>query len=114
MKHIDPNWEVTVHDVRQSIERGEPVLLLDVREADEQALCRIDGAQLVPLGELNRRVEEVRRLAEGKFVVTQCHHGGRSLSAAVALRQAGIDGVKSMAGGIDAWSMHIDPNVPRY
>lgn len=114
MKQINPNWEVSVHDVKQSFDRGEPLLLLDVREADEFALCRIPGAELVPLSELQNRIEDVRRMSVGRIVVTQCHHGGRSLNAAVALRQAGIPEVKSMAGGIDAWSTMIDPEVPRY
>lgn len=114
MQKIDPEWEVSIHDVKSMLDRGEPFVLLDVREKDEYALCRIDGAHLVPMSELGMRMDEVRRMAAGRLVVTQCHHGGRSLSAAAALRNAGIAGVKSMAGGIHAWSLHIDPTVPRY
>jgi len=111
---INPDWEISVQDVHHLRSRRQEFLLLDVRQPDEFARCRIDGAHLVPLGELPARLEEVRDLAAGRPVVTQCHHGGRSLSAAAILREAGISTAKSMAGGIDAWSIQIDPTVPRY
>ncbi|MFO0973214.1 MAG: rhodanese-like domain-containing protein [Phycisphaerae bacterium] len=107
-------WEVSVAEVKRALESGAPLLLIDVREPDEHRTCRIDGALLVPLGELANRMAELKRLAAGKTVVAHCHHGGRSLSAAATLREAGLAGVKSMAGGIDEWSMLIDASVPRY
>lgn len=114
VQNINQEWEVTIHDVKAMLDKGEPFVLLDVREKDEYAHCRIEGAHLVPMSELGGRIDEVRRMADGKTVITQCHHGGRSFNAAVALRKAGIEGVKSMAGGIDAWSLQIDTKVPRY
>lgn len=112
--NIDPNWEVSVSDVDAMRKRGEAFLLLDVRQPEEFAICKIEGAQLIPLHDLESRVDDVKRLAAGKAVVTQCHHGGRSLSAAAILRKAGLADVKSMAGGIDQWSLQIDAKVPRY
>lgn len=112
--NIDPNWEVSVSDVDAMRKRGDAFLLLDVRQPEEFAICKIDGAQLIPLHDLESRVDDVKRLAAGKPVVTQCHHGGRSLSAAAILRKAGLADVKSMAGGIDLWSLQIDAKVPRY
>ena len=112
--NIDPNWEVSVSDVDAMRKRGDAFLLLDVRQPEEFAICKIDGAQLIPLHDLESRVDDVKRLAAGKPVVTQCHHGGRSLSAAAILRKAGLADVKSMAGGIDQWSLQIDAKVPRY
>ena len=112
--NIDPNWEISVADVDAMRKRGDAFLLLDVRQPEEFAICKIDGAQLIPLHDLESRVDDVKRLAAGKPVVTQCHHGGRSLSAAAILRKAGLADVKSMAGGIDQWSLQIDAKVPRY
>lgn len=112
--NIDPNWEVSVADVDAMRKRGDAFLLLDVRQPEEFAICKIDGAHLIPLGELERRVEDVRSLAKGQPIVAQCHHGGRSLSAAAILRKAGLTNTKSMAGGIDLWSLQVDSKVPRY
>lgn len=107
-------WECSVEEVKQALASGKPMLLIDVREPDEHRICRIDGAVLIPLGQLPQKAEEIRELAAGRPVVAHCHHGGRSLSAAAVLRESGIAGVKSMAGGIDEWSLRIDPAVPRY
>ncbi len=111
---IDANWEVSVPDVKTMRDRGEAFLLLDVRNPDEYAICKIEGALLVPLGELGKRLDEVKRMANGKPVVAHCHHGGRSLNAASMLREAGMAGARSMAGGIEAWSLLVDAKVARY
>lgn len=113
MPDINAEWEVSVQDVKRGL-ADRSIVLVDVREADEHRLCRIDGAVLVPLSEIEQRVEEVRAAAGGKPVVCHCHHGGRSLRATAFLRSAGMADVKSMAGGIDEWAEHIDPKVPRY
>ena len=107
-------WEISVGEVKAKLDRREPMLLIDCRQPDEFAICRINGARLIPLGELANRVDEVRELADGRPVVIHCHHGGRSLKAASILRQAGIDGAQSMAGGIEAWAVGVDPTVARY
>lgn len=109
-----PEWEISVQDVKALLDAKQPMLLLDVREPGEHHICKIDGAQLVPLGELQNRAADIRNAAAGRPVIAHCHHGGRSLSAASLLREAGIPGVKSMAGGIDEWSCVIDSTVPRY
>ena len=66
----------------------------------------------MPLPELPARLDEIEAPA-GTLVVAYCHHGMRSLSAAVLLQQAGIPAV-ALRGGIDAWSLEVDPRVPRY
>ena len=114
MSNINGEWEISARDVKDMLDRKEPFLLLDVRGPDEYATCRIDGAKLIPLGELAQRVDEVRALAAGRAIVTQCHHGGRSLNAAILLRKAGMEGVRSLAGGIEYWAVQIDTSVPRY
>lgn len=114
MRGINAEWEVSVQQTRQLLDAGDGFVLLDVRNPDEHATCRIEGAVLVPLPELPARLDEIRDLANGKTIVAHCHHGGRSLKAAAMLREAGLGPVKSMAGGIDAWSLEIDSSVPRY
>jgi rhodanese-related sulfurtransferase len=100
-------------DVKAKLDAGEPIYFLDVRQPEEYAHCRISDSQLIPLGELMRRSEEVEP-PENATVVVYCHHGVRSLSGVAILQQAGFTNVTSMAGGIDAWSQLIDPTVPRY
>ena len=87
------------------------LVVLDVREPHEYAIARIDGARLIPLSELPGRLSEIDGRAE---IVTHCHHGARSLRALELLRGAGFANVRSLQGGIDAWSVDVDPAVPRY
>lgn len=111
-----PDWEITPRDLKRKLDNPaerRTVVVLDVRNPDEWATCRIDGAELIPLGELKARVEELRD-REDLLIVTHCHHGRRSLQAAAILSQHGFPTVLSLAGGIDLWSIDIDPRVPRY
>jgi rhodanese-related sulfurtransferase len=105
--------EISVDDLSGRLERGERPLLVDVRQPWEYGLARLPGSLLLPLGELPSRTAEVRP-APGQLVVCYCHHGVRSLRAAEVLSGAGLAAVVSLAGGIDAWSLQIDPSVPRY
>jgi rhodanese-related sulfurtransferase len=100
-------------ELKRKLDAGESVYLVDVRNPDEHAYCRLPDSLLVPLPELPGRVEEVQPPV-GALVVVYCHHGIRSLSGAAILQQAGHGQVASLAGGIDAWSRSIDPAVPRY
>lgn len=103
--------EIHPREVKQHVDRGEKFLLIDVREPWEHALCRIEGAKLIPLGSLASRLAE---FSDADPVICYCHHGMRSLDAAAWLRGQGIEGAKSLAGGIERWSLEIDPSVPRY
>lgn len=98
-------------EIKKLLDRGEKIVLIDVREPWEHDLCRIEGARLIPLGAL---ASNVRTLTGADSVVCYCHHGMRSLDAALWLRGQGIEGAKSLAGGIDRWSLEVDPSVPRY
>ncbi|HJZ54114.1 MAG TPA: rhodanese-like domain-containing protein [Gemmataceae bacterium] len=100
-------------ELKRKLDAGEPVYLVDVRNPDEHAYCRLPESVLVPLPELAARVAEVQP-PEGALVVVYCHHGVRSLRGAAVLLQAGIENAASLSGGIDAWSLTIDPTVPRY
>jgi rhodanese-related sulfurtransferase len=98
-------------DLHALIATGQPVVLVDVRQPEEHAICALPESVLIPLGELMGRVGEVQ--PAGALVVVYCHHGIRSLSGAAILARAGIEAV-SLAGGIDRWSLTVDPSVPRY
>lgn len=87
------------------------VVLLDVREPDERALCLIDPSIHIPLAELPSRFEELPRDRE---VVVYCHHGSRSTMAAAFLESVGFRSVANLQGGIDAWSAEVDSEVERY
>jgi sulfur-carrier protein adenylyltransferase/sulfurtransferase len=104
---------VSVENVKSMLDAGEEFLLLDVRKPEEYAIAHIPGARLIPLADLPAALEQLRMDADLP-IVTHCHKGVRSLQAAAFLRQQGFDDVRSMAGGIDAWSERIDPTVPRY
>ena len=100
-------------ELKRKLDAGEPVYLVDVRNYDEHAYCRLPDSLLVPLPELVGRVDEVQPPADA-LVVVYCHHGIRSLSGAAILEANGFQEAYSLAGGIDAWSAQIDPGVPRY
>lgn len=110
---LQPDWELTPREVRDLRAGPERLVLVDVRTAQERAIACIEGSVHIPLSEIESRADELRA-HEDHMVVTVCHHGVRSLRAAAALRRAGFDRVRSLAGGIHLWSMDIDPAVPIY
>ena len=90
--------------------RAKP-LLLDVREPWEHEKARIEGSQLVPMGEIPVRYGELDSKRE---IVAICHHGGRSMQVAMFLEKNGFANVHNLSGGMEAWSTTVDPSVPRY
>jgi rhodanese-related sulfurtransferase len=105
--------EIDVLSVKQLLDSGEPLLLLDVREPHEYATAKIEGATLIPMREIPARVAELEPYKTGRVIV-HCHHGGRSQRVMNYLRQQGFTSVQNMTGGIDDWSLQVDPGVPRY
>jgi len=105
--------EVDVRTVAAWLESGHDFLLLDVREDDEHAIARIDAAVLVPMSQLRERFSEIAEHRD-RHVVVHCHHGGRSMQVTEVLRAQGFERAQNMAGGIDRWSVDVDPSVPRY
>ncbi len=103
--------QIGPREVKAKLDRGEPLLLVDCREPHEYALCHLPGARRVPRGELARHRE---LFAATNQVIVYCHHGIRSLNVVAWLRAQGIEGVRSLAGGIERWATEIDPAVPRY
>ncbi len=110
---IDPlaNIEVSPQEVKLRLDHGEKFLFVDVRESWEYDTTRIAGSKLIPMREIPANLAA---LESADDVVLFCHHGMRSLDAAAWLRSQGVKGARSMAGGIDRWSIEIDPLVPRY
>jgi len=103
--------EIAAAELQREWRANPDLVLLDVREPHEYEIARIDGARLIPLSELPGRLRELDGRAE---IVTHCHHGMRSLQALALLKGAGFANVRSLQGGIDAWSVAVDPEVPRY
>ena len=106
--------EVAPLEVKRRLDKGEKVKLIDVREPFEHQLTRIEGAELIPMNTVPQRVQEIDGQAESATLVIFCHHGMRSLNVAEWLRRQGVENCQSMSGGIDRWSLEIDPKVPRY
>jgi adenylyltransferase/sulfurtransferase len=102
--------ELTVTELKQRLDRGEPVQLIDVREPAEFARARLPGAVLIPLGQV---VARWRELDPGREAVVMCRAGMRSERAIALLRQAGYPGaLANLRGGILAWARDVDPDLP--
>lgn len=105
--------EIAVSVVSERLKRQEELLLLDCREQNEYEQAKIEGSVLIPMNEIPSRISEIESFRE-KPVIVYCHGGVRSLKVTQWLRQQGFANSQSMAGGIDAWSREIDPQVPIY
>jgi molybdopterin/thiamine biosynthesis adenylyltransferase/rhodanese-related sulfurtransferase len=102
---------ISVRELKTKMDMKEALTLIDVREPYEYEIARIDGSRLIPLGELETHVSELPRTGT---LVLQCHSGGRSEHAVRLLQEAGFENALNLVGGIDAWSVEVDPAVPRY
>ena len=102
--------QLTVHELKQRLDAGEDLFLLDVREPFEYQIANL-GGKLIPQNEVPQRLAEIDRDRE---VIVHCKMGGRSQRIAEFLAQSGYSNVKNLAGGITAWADQIDPKVPKY
>jgi len=109
-----PPLEVDPQDVKRRLASGEKLHLIDVREPHEFALAEIEGATLIPMRSVPGELQDLEARSDEGTLIVYCHHGVRSLNVVHWLREQGIEACQSMAGGIDAWSLSIDPSVPRY
>lgn len=103
--------EINPVALAEKLAGSSPPLLIDVREPNEYRFCHIEGAQLKPLGDIEDWARELDKETE---IVLQCHSGMRSGQATAYLRRLGFKHVANLRGGIDAWSVMVDPDVPRY
>ena len=103
--------EISVRDLSGRIAAGDAPVVLDVREAEEIGIAAFPGAKHIPMHDVPQRLGELDPAQE---IVVLCHHGMRSAHVAGFLEQQGFALVRNVAGGIDAWSLFVDPSVPRY
>jgi rhodanese-related sulfurtransferase len=101
----------TPSEIKLRLDRGDDLLLIDVREPHEIAVAAITGAVVCPLSQAANWID---RVPAGRELVLICHHGIRSMHAAMALAERGHTDLINMTGGIDLWSQQVDPSVPRY
>ncbi|HEX8492387.1 MAG TPA: rhodanese-like domain-containing protein [Pyrinomonadaceae bacterium] len=102
---------ITPVELDERLQRGDELLLIDVREVDEHAIARIEGARLLPLSNFH---EWAGTLDPETEIVLMCHHGIRSAQVCAFLAQQGFTKLSNLAGGIDRWSHEVDPTVPHY
>ncbi len=107
----DTMQTVTPSELKQELDRGKEVFILDVREPHEYEICCLEGATLIPLGQVPARLEELNREHD---IVVMCRSGARSGKATQYLAQKGFPKVRNLTGGILAWSDEVDPSVPKY
>lgn len=102
---------ITVEELKEKLDRKEDVFILDVREPDEYAICKLDNSILMPMDELPERFKE---LDSSRHIVVHCKSGGRSTQAVKFLQEQGFKKVVNLTGGIDDWAERIDPSMPTY
>jgi rhodanese-related sulfurtransferase len=106
------DYEITPEEVKSKLDQGEQFILLDVREPWEFETAHMNGALLMPMGDVPVRAHQ--ELDPEDHIVVICHHGVRSMNVTAWLRQQGFEKAQSMRGGIDAWSRRMDETVPVY
>ena len=106
-----PVQQITPSELKRRLDAGEELVLLDVREHEEVALCSIEGSLHIPMGELAVRHVE---LDPERPTVCVCHHGIRSANVAAALERFGFPTLFNLTGGIDRWADEVEPGMRRY
>ena len=110
-RKTDSGIEITTHELKKLIDEKSSFTLIDVREPHEYEICRIEGATLIPLATIANQMTGLDQTGE---MITYCHAGIRSYKAAEFLKSMGFGKVRSLKGGIKAWSKDIDPSIPVY
>jgi adenylyltransferase/sulfurtransferase len=104
--------EITATELKQRLDKGDDIQIVDVREPHEYEIGQIPHSRLIPLGQVLTRMDEIDPNRE---TVVHCKMGGRSAKAIDALQRAGFTGrLVNLKGGITAWSNEVDPSVPKY
>jgi rhodanese-related sulfurtransferase len=104
--------QITPQEVKQRLDSGEKIRFVDVREPFEFRQAHIEGSELIPMRTVAKSLASLEE--ETAPLILFCHHGMRSLQIVSWLREQGVESSRSMDGGIDRWSLEIDPAVPRY
>jgi adenylyltransferase/sulfurtransferase len=108
---LEPTWEISPVELKENLDNGSNVHLVDVREPHEWDIAHLEGAVLIPQNELLARMNELDSANE---IVVYCRSGERSSRAVNVLREAGFRRLKNLRGGINGWSRTVDPNLPEY
>ena len=108
---VGGGWDITARELEEKLESGADVHLVDVREPHELEISRLEGADLIPLGQLAARMHELDSADE---IVLFCKAGTRSARALEVLASAGFRKMKNLKGGINAWAREVDPSLPVY
>ena len=104
--------EMTATELKQRLDKGDDIQIIDVREDNEVAIARIPNSKHIPLAQVLNRVDEIDPNRE---TVVHCKMGGRSARAIEALQRSGFQGkLINLKGGIIGWSNEVDPSVPKY
>jgi len=106
--------ETTPAELKERIDAGKPLFLIDVREPAELQLARITGAEPIPMSSIPAALQHLEAKSDEGTLIIVCHHGVRSLQVANWLREHGVVECQSLKGGIDQWSIAVDPSIPRY
>lgn len=110
---LRPEIEMSAAEARAAMSGSVPIVLVDVRTPGEWQAAHVPGSVLIPLHELESRADEIEAAKDAPIGIL-CHHGARSLKAAFLLRALGFSNARSIVGGIDLWSLTVDPAIPRY
>ncbi|HUK49409.1 MAG TPA: rhodanese-like domain-containing protein [Terriglobales bacterium] len=108
---MDDEFQVSAKELKRLLDAGAKLHLIDVREPFEFEYCHIRGSKLMPIGQIQNHVTELNPAEEYVFY---CHIGERSRRVVNYLRKLGFKKVKNLEGGIDQWSLDVDPSMPRY
>jgi rhodanese-related sulfurtransferase len=106
--------EITPADVKRQLDAGVRLHLIDVRQPEEYRIARIEGSELIPMDQIPGALEQLEAKGDEAPLIVICHHGVRSANVVNYLRGQGISSSQSLSGGIERWSLEVDPSVPRY
>jgi sulfur-carrier protein adenylyltransferase/sulfurtransferase len=107
------DWEITVRELKERLDRGDQLTIIDVREPHEWQIANLEqfGSRLIPLGQVGARLSEI---SPDEEIILQCKMGGRSAKAYEILKNAGYPRLRNLKGGIAAWADEIDRGMPKY
>ena len=108
------SFEVSPREAQKQLAEEGRAILIDVREPEEFAIANIPESRLIPMRSIPSEIQKLDEMAERQTLLVLCHHGVRSLQVVAWLREKGIEGCYSIAGGIDRWSREIDSSIPLY
>ena len=103
--------EVTPKELKEELDQGQDLYILDVRNTVEYEISRIEGSHLIPLDQLLNRLHE---LDSARDIVAHCRTGARSARAIGILQEAGFRKLRNLKGGVLAWADEVDPTMPKY